>query len=172
MANLLEDPTPIILAGIAVEALLAIPLVVTRRGVFLLPMAIVALLTLGGVIVSWLVVTDAEQVAAVIEAGRSAAEKNDLEAALRLVAPSAADIRREAKDVFAHVKFEEMKVRGLKITVKPPTARAEFTAIAAFDSRQGSVPYRNYVATVSVDLRRFDNRWLVTEISDIKPGVK
>ena len=172
MTNLLEDPTPIILAGIAVEALLGIALVVTRRGVILLPMAVVVLLTLGGVLVERLVVTDMEQVEAAIEAGRSAAERNDVEAALSLVAPSAEEIRREARQVFAEVKFEEIKVRGLKITVKPPTARAELTALAAFDARRGNIPYRNYVTTVVVDLRRFDNRWLVTEISDVKPGVK
>jgi len=176
VTNLLEDPTPIILAGIAVEALLGIALVVTRRGVILLPMAVVVLLTLGGVLVERLVVTDMEQVEAAIEAGRSAAERNDVEAALRLVAPLAEEIRREARQVFAEVKFDELKVRGLKITLnlqtKPPTARAEFTALAAFDARRGNIPYRNYVATVVVDLRRFDNRWLVTEIGDVKPGVK
>ena len=175
MTNLLEDPTPIILAGIAIEALLGIALVVTRRGVVLLPMALVALLTVAGVIIERLVVTDAEQVEAVIEAGRSATEKNDVEAALRLVAPAAEDIRRDAKDVFAHVKFAEMKVRGLKITVnlqtRPPTAHAEFTALATFDSQQGNVPYRNHVAAVSVDFHRVDTHWLVTQISDLKPGV-
>jgi hypothetical protein len=176
VTNLLEDPTPIILAGIAIEALLGIALVVTRRGVVLLPMAFVALLTLAGVIVERLVVTDTEQVEAVIEAGRSAAEKNDVQAALALVAPSGEQIRRDARDVFAEVTFRELKVRGLKITVdrqaKPPSAKADFTAIAEFDSRRGNVPYRNYVATVTVELQRRGDRWLVVEVGEIRAGIR
>ena len=175
MVNLLEDATPIILGGIAIEALLGIGLVRSGRGVFLLAMGGVALLVLGGVAVERLVVTEVERVENVIEAGRAAAESNNLAAALALVAPEAAEIRDRARQGFGEAQFVEVRVRGLIVTVnqgaRPLTAEVGFTVLATFESRHGNIPYRNYVAAVTAKLRRFGDRWLVTEVSELQPGV-
>lgn len=175
MVNLLEDPTPIILAGIAIEAVLGIMLLRSGRGVLLIAMGGVALLTLVGVAVERLVVTDVEQVENLIEAGRVATERNDLQAALALVAPASAETLHQARQGFAEVNFEEVKVRGLTIAINrgatPPTAQVQFTVIATFESRHGNVPYRNIVATATAKLQRFGDRWLVTELSEVRAGV-
>jgi hypothetical protein len=175
MVNLLEDPTPIILAGIAIEAVLGILLVRSGRGLFLIAMGVVALLTLAGLAIERFVVTDVEQVENVIEAGRVAVETNNPAAALALVAPEAREIRERVRDGFAQVVFTEVKVRALTVKVdraaRPMTAEVGFTALATFDGRHGNVPYRNFVAAVNAKLRRQGDRWLVTEVSDIEPGV-
>jgi hypothetical protein len=92
-----------------------------------------------------------------------------------LVAPSAAEIQHRAREGFAEVKFEEVKVRGLTVTVdrntRPPSASARFHVVAAFDARHGNIPYRNYVAAVTAKLERRGDRWLVTDVSDVQPGV-
>jgi hypothetical protein len=175
MVNLLEDPTPIILAGIAIEAVLGMVLVRTGRGLFLILMGGVALLTLAGLAVERCVVTDVEQVENVIEAGRAAVETNQPAAALAVVAPEAREIRDRVREGFAQLVFREVKVRGLTVkvnrTAQPITAEVGFTVMATFDGRQGNVPYRNFVAAVNTRLRRQGDRWLVVEVSDIEPGV-
>jgi hypothetical protein len=175
MVNLLEDPTPIILAGIAIEAVLGILLLRSGRGVFLVAMGVVALLALLGVAVEWLVVTDTEQVENLIEAGRVATEKNDVNAALALVDPAAAEVVGQVRRGFQEVKFEEVKVRGLTIAVnhgtQPSTAQANFTVLATFDARHGNVPYRNVLGTAMAKLQRFGDRWLVTDLRRTQAGV-
>lgn len=175
MTNLLEDPTPIILAGIAIEAVLGIALVVTRRGVLLLAMSGAAVLCLIGVVIERVVVTDREQIAATIEAGRLAVEGNDARATLDLIDPAAVELRGDVERAFAEARFTEIKVRALKIRVtpeaQPPEGQADFTAVAAFDTRRGTMPYRNIVVTVSVALKRRGDRWLVTEVNDVQAGL-
>jgi hypothetical protein len=175
MVNLLEDPTPIILAGIAIEALLGIALVRTGRGMFLVAMGVVALLTLAGVAVERFVVTDVEQVENAVEAARAAVESNNLPAALAVVAPEAAEIQQRIREGFSDAQFVEVKVRGLSMNINrtshPMTAEVGFTVLATFDSRHGNIPYRNYVGSVNVRLRRFGDRWLLTDVSEVRPGV-
>ena len=175
MVNLLEDPTPIILAGIAIEAVLGIVLLRSGRGAVLVVMGVVAILVGAGVLVERLVVTQREQVEAVIEAGRLATESNDLRAALALVAPAASEAQQLARQGFAEARFGEVKVRGLTISVdrktKPPSASARFQVIAEFESRHGNVPYRNYVGAMTVKLERSGSRWLVTDVTDVQAGV-
>jgi len=138
-------------------------------------MGVVALLTVAGVAVERFVVTDMEQVENVIEAGRVAVEANNPAAALALVTPESREIRDRVREGFAQVVFTEVKVRALTVKLnraaRPMTAEVSFTVLATFDARHGNSPYRNYVATVNAKLRRQGDRWLVTEVSDVQPGV-
>jgi hypothetical protein len=166
MTIFLESPWPAISIGLFLEAVLVFALLRTGRGAIFAAMAVVALLTGGGVLLDWLVVTDGEEVAATIERGRLAVEANDLERVFTFISPSAELARTQARGVRRLGEFSEIKVKGLTVQVNrqanPATATAHFTAHVHVRDPKGLYDGPGF-ADVHLEFRLEDGRWLVTQ---------
>ena len=168
MTWLVENPIPIVLGGIAIEVILAVMLVQTRRGSALAAMVIVFLITAGLLVVEWLVVTPREQVERLLDDVASALETNDLSQVLRYVSPDATEMRDAAERTLPEIDMREARITDRpQITVNeltvPPSAKAKFTA--RFDARwqKDGMPVGKPLLRFQLTLVREDDRWLLSE---------
>lgn len=170
MNTLLEDPTPIIVFGILAEAILAVILVQTRRGVLLWPIAGVLAAVAIGVIVERLVVTERERVEATIYACARALEQNDARGVAACLSRSATDILRRAVYYIDRLEFGGVSLRGMEIEINdltsPPTAEATFHVSVQYSDRRGEWGWGPYVADCVVGLVLEDGQWKVRSYED------
>ena len=97
MMIFLESPWPILLIGIAVEAVLALLLLRTGQGRWLWTMLGVGLLVVLGLLVEHFVVTDRKAIINTLDAAAAAVEANNLNGVLDCLSPSAEHIRSESR---------------------------------------------------------------------------
>ena len=164
----LESPWPILVVGIAAEAILAVMLIRTGRGVLLGAMAAVAAVVGIGVLIEQSVITERKQVTVTIEDAAAALEANDLPRLLKLLAPDAAKTRQEAALAMQQAEFVQVRIRNLDIhfiaTTSPRTAKATFTVIATGKDRRGEVGQVTLRPFPMVVRLRLDSgRWLITD---------
>ena len=163
----LESPWPILVFGIIAEAVLAVALVRTGRGIYLAAMAGVAIAVLLGVLVERLVVTDRKLVAQTIDGAAAALEANDLNRVLQFVSPTADDTRERARQALGLAEFVEVKVRNLEIaivrTTSPPTAKATFTVWVTGKDRRGDLGQVSRPVGLVLHLRLESGRWLIAD---------
>jgi uncharacterized membrane protein len=166
MMIFVESPWPILFTGVAVEAVLAILLLRTGLGKFLIAMIVVAVLVAAGLVGEHFAITDRKLVAQTLDAAVAAVRRNDLQGTLACVSPSAKEARDLASWVFARVKFEEAYISGLEVKVNhltsPPSAEADFRAMGMARDRRGEIPYESFARHVTLTLRMEGGRWLVT----------
>ncbi len=166
MTTLLENPLPIVFFGIVAEAVLGAALVSTRRGILLLPMALVVVVVLAGVAVERWVVTERERVEATLDGVVAALESNDLDRVLRYVAPEAGYTRARARFALSMIEITDAKINNLQIIVNeltsPPTAEASFNGVVYYRDRTGQIPYEYYSSPFTVELRKGEDCWLIT----------
>jgi hypothetical protein len=178
MTALVESPWPVLFIGIVVEAALALALLKTGRGKLLGVMIGVGALTLLGLAVERLVVTDREAVSDTLDAAAAAVEANDLERLLSYISPTAQRPQADSRFVLGRFEVSKARVRDLTVTINrltsPPTAKARFIAFGQGRDRQGVFPYQAYSQQVIVELQLEGDRWLVTDYSveDILPPRK
>ncbi len=169
MAFLVESPWPVLFAGVVVEAGLAVGLLVTGRGKLIWFMLLVAVLTLAGLVVERLVVTDREAITDTLFTAAVAVEDNDLERLLDCISPSAEEPRRMSRWILDRFDVEKAVIRNLTIDINrltsPPTANARFQAIGKGKDRGGVFPYNSYAQRVVVKMRLENGRWLATGYS-------
>ena len=164
---LLQDPLPIILFGIITVAVLGVMLLRTGRGVLLFVILGVIGLTLAGVGIEWLVVTEQERVEAALDATAVALESNDRDAVLVCCASSADHTRSEARRALNYVEFIKIKINGLEIDdinylTSRPTVAARFTALIEARDRKGQFGQLTRPIAFTVRLRKESDRWLIT----------
>jgi hypothetical protein len=166
MTILFENPWWIIFAGVVIEAVLGIVLFRTGRGILLWAMLGVLALTLLGVLIERLVVTDRERVEMTLDGITAALEANDLNRVLSYVSPDATQTRRRAAWALGIIEVQSARFYGLEITINrltsPPTAKASFLGHIAYRDRKGEFPYNNYASRFVVDLRKQGEVWIVT----------
>ncbi len=171
---LLESPWPILLAGVSIEAILAVLLLRTGQGRFLWAMLGVAAVTSTGLLVERLVVTEREAVTNTLDACAEAVEANDLQRLLDQVSPTATKPRADARWFMGRVEFRTVRISNLEITINrlasPPTARAKFKVLVVGLDRQGEFPYQSRAGTVTVTLRKENGRWLVANYDRTSVG--
>ncbi|MEX0713723.1 MAG: hypothetical protein WD278_15395 [Pirellulales bacterium] len=97
MSWLFEDSTGLIVAGVAIELVLAVALIKTGRGTLATVMLGALILVLAGVAVEKLVMTDRERVEAELDALAKALEANNVQRVLSHIHPSAAVVRARAR---------------------------------------------------------------------------
>lgn len=179
MAVLLETPVPALVAGMIVEAMLVAWLMHSRRQVLWIPIVLVLLATLGLVLLEAAVVTDREEVAAVLDAIASALESNDLSTLLAYVSTThGAGIRRDIQARLPPWRVTDAHVgRDLKVEINPltvePTAAATFTGRVTVTSRDGTLRNAHYLRKFTVKLRREGSGWLAYDYEErpvIGPG--
>ena len=129
-------------------------------------MIVVGAVTIVGLVVERLIVTDREAIEMTLDKAVAAVKANDIDRLLECISPSAKDIQDQSRWVLSRYVVESAWIRNLEITVNnhtsPPTAKAKFTAIGQGKDNMGQVPYRGYSVQVVVDLRKEGDRWLVT----------
>lgn len=168
MTALAEDPTAILVLGIIAEAVLAAMLVSSRRGVLLWPMGGVLALVVLGVVLERLIVTERERVEAALHGAAAAMEANDRQRTASFIARSASEWLRRALYYMDRVKFHQIRLRGVEITINeltsPPTAEATFFGTAHYEDRQGEYPYGTYQSRFRVTLIREGGDWKVKDV--------
>ncbi len=167
MTSLLENPTPILFAGILAEAVLAVFLVQTRRGVLIVAMVGVLLAAIAGVVIERVVVTDGERVEATLDDAVRALSDNDLPGVLACLSSQADRTRQRATWAMGRLRFTSVSIRGLDITINqltsPPAAEARFTGVAYFRDLRGESPYERYAARFVVELELEGDQWRITD---------
>jgi len=172
MTTLIENPWPLILAGIFAEAVLGLILFRTGRGAIIWLMAAVLLLVAAGLGLERLVVTDLERVEAVLDGAAAALASNptgdDLGRMLdEYIAPSAGTTRNLLSWALGRVEFTAIKITHLEISINrltsPATAEADMTAYVGFRDRTGQIPYEGRSVSFTMKLQReTPDRWLIT----------
>jgi hypothetical protein len=167
MMIFLESPWPILLIGIAVEAVLAILLLRTGQGRWLAAMFGVGLLVLLGLLVEHFVVTDRKAIINTLDAAAAAVEANNLNGVLDCLSPSAEQIRSDSRRALDRFEFRMARIHDLEIVINrltsPPTAKVTFRAVGNGRDRRGEIPYQGFAETVTVTLRQEHGRWLVAD---------
>lgn len=166
MTSFSEDPFPIILVGVLAVAACAVALARTGRGIFLVAIGAIALLTAAGVLVEKLVVTEREEVEQVVDSSAAAVRANQLEGVLDHLSPEAGRARDLIRWAFGRATFEDVRITRLDIrvinTASPPLAKAEITGYVRCRDRLGEYPYDSVPIDGTLELRKINSRWLVS----------
>ncbi len=166
-----DGPIPILCTGIILEIVLGLILLRTGRGWAFIGMCLVAVVTPLAIGIERLIVTDTKRVKATLESARAAVEANHVQLALESVDPKATELREWVLQVPGHVRFTEVKIKDVEVTIDrksvPPRAEAKFFGTATFGSNQFSDA--KYAAELTVELRPIDGRWLITGVLEEKP---
>jgi hypothetical protein len=158
---------PLLVAGIAIEAVLAIALLRTGRGVLLAPMAAVACIVVTGVALERLILTEGERVELALNEAARAIEADNLDRVLACVAPEAASLHADAHRYHDFAHFTQIRIRNLEVQVNRntplPTAKSTFLALVTAGDRSGAVHDVTQPVKVRILLRKESGRWLITE---------
>lgn len=171
MSWLFEDPTTLIVAGVLIEALLAVALYNTGRGALVAAMAGVLVVVGLGVLIERIVVTDQEQVADTLAAVAKGVEANDVEGVLAFIDPASTGMRASVRMALASARVSEVRIYDLVVEVNersnPPTAGAEFTGRVKGSYRGESGGGEGMLLRkFTVNFRRQGDRWLMTDYED------
>src|SRR4051812_44542548 len=128
MQIFVEDPTWILAAGIAIEAILAVILARTGRVAVIALMVGAFVLMLAGLGIERAIVTEREEVEQTLDEIADALLAGDVAGVVRFLAPEASNLRAEAASQLPQVKVNEAKIRDLKVSfnhhANPETATA------------------------------------------------
>ena len=160
-----EDPSPFLYLAIAVQVILLVMLMQTRRVAVIGIMGVVLALLGGVYLIDFLVTTEREKVTTVVVELVEAAEEGDKDRLLSHIADDATLLRSLASDLMKQAKIEQADViAGPKVTINeltaPPSASAQFKVFAR--GRYYSVTAQRVVEIV-LDFRRVDGVWKATK---------
>lgn len=166
----LESPWPILLIGIAVEAVLAIMLLRSGQGRILWAMIGAGALILGGLGIERLVVTERELVEQTLDTAVSAVRTNNLNALLACISPTAPKTQGDARMVLGLAEFSRAKISEVEITINrltsPPSAKATFLAAGEARDRRTGDWAGSFARRVTVELRKENGRWMLCDYRD------
>lgn len=168
MSVLLETPVPILVLGVLAGAVVGWLYITLGPKEYLFGLAGVAAVVLLGVLVEWLVVTEREQIEAVLDAGAAAVQANDVARVESLLSEQGmARVRPKIRRYAALIEFEQVHIRNIQIEINdlvdPPTAYVTLDATAHFRHRFEGFPYSTYSGTVHLELVKGPSGWLVED---------
>lgn len=168
MTVLLETPVPILVLGVLAAAVLGWLYITLGRKEYLAGLAGVVAVVLVAVVVERLVVTEREQIEAVLDAGASAVQANDIPRVESLLsAGGLAKVRPTIRRYAALIEFEQVHIRNIQIEINdlvdPPTAYVTLDATAHFRHRLEGFPYRSYSGSVHLELVKEPEGWRVED---------
>jgi hypothetical protein len=176
---LFESPILILAVGVVAVAILSAALVQTGRRSFLYWAGAMVVLTASMLLVERLVVTDVEQITAMLHGLSDDLSRNDHPAVLEHISVNSSELRRQAEQVLNQVEIESASIkRNLKVSVPPnrqsTVATASFNAVITASDRQSIVTDQPYPRFFILDLRKEDGRWRVTryEHHDPREGLR
>lgn len=163
MTWLFEDSTFVLVAAAIFAFGFFVAFLKTGRGLYLLWLGAVALVSLALVLVERYVVTDRERIEETLFGAAEALEADDIEAVLDYLSPTAEPLRSEVRSRMRSLKIEEATVADLRIEFSPlelpPRALARFLGVLKFEPSE--VPYDRLLRRVTVKLVKQGDRWLV-----------
>lgn len=168
MTVLLETPVPILVLGVLAGALLGWLYLTLGRKAYLIALGGVAAIVLLSVLVERLVVTEREQIEAVLDAGAAAVQANDVARAESLLSRGGmAKVAPKIHRYAALIEFEQVHIRNIQIEINdlvdPPTAYVTLDATAHFRHRLDGFPYSSYSGTVHLELVKEPSGWRVED---------
>jgi hypothetical protein len=167
MMWIVENPLPILLLGIAAEAVLVVVLFQSGRGAILLAMAAVAGATAALLLVEWLVVTDTERIETVLYRAAAALRDNDVDGVIECLAPAAVKLRRSVAARLANLEVVEARITSrpnirINRLTNPPAATGTFFGRVRVEGGFGGVVAGPFIGRVTVELEKRDDQWAVT----------
>lgn len=172
MMWIVENPLPILLLGIAAEAVLVVVLFQSGRGAILLAMAAVAVATAALLLVEWLVVTDTERIETVLYRAAAALRDNDVDGVLECLAPAAVSPAAVSLRLSVAARLANLKVVEARITSRPnirinrltnpPAATGTFFGRVRVEGGFGGVVAGPFIGRITVELEKRDDQWAVT----------
>ncbi|RIK77065.1 MAG: hypothetical protein DCC68_18125 [Planctomycetota bacterium] len=172
MLWIVENPWPVVAAGIAVELFLVVKLFTTGRLKMVMWMVVAAAVVGGYWLVERAIVTDREQIETNLHAVAAAMERNDVAAVEKYIDKASPHTLSEARQA-ARLPFAEVRINNdLKIDVvaedNPPTAEASGSVTVAMTS--GFTKPTLVQATVK--LRKIDGEWLIYRHEKPRIGIR
>lgn len=177
MTVLLENPVPVIIAGVVLESVLAVVLVQTGRKWPVYMMLGVLVICVSLVALEATVVTDREEVAETLFAVESAVSANDVDAVIGFVSIShGQEMARSIRNRMPRVTIHSANVgRDLKIEMNyltpVPSAVATFTGRVTVSDKQGFLSHANYFRKFTVKLRNEGGQWRLYDYDERNPIV-
>ena len=181
MGWLLEKPLFIVAIGLLTSALLGGFWLQTGRKPLVYALALVVSLTCALVLLERAVETDREQIEATLEQISRDVERNDLDAVLRYLDPTATEIRRRAAAEFARFEFQRVSIKqNLEISIQadqqPAAATATFNVVVVLSERSGLHRERSGMREeirapqfIMLNLRKEEGTWQVTDFDHQPP---
>jgi hypothetical protein len=166
MTFLVESPWTILLTGIIIEAVLGLLLLQTGRGKILVAMIVVGAVTLAGLVVERLIITDRKAVEMTLDKAVAAVEAGNIDRLLECISPSAKETREDARWNLKNYKVNSVWIRNLDIKINnltsPPTAVAKFTVIGNGDDANHEALHNTIPPLdLTVDFQKENGRWVV-----------
>lgn len=160
-----ENPTPLVVLGILVEAALAVVLMKTGKRPVLWAMLVTAAFTAAAVVANIWIVTPREEVTAALEEMRQLLEQNDRPALIDRIDRGAVSLRNQVQSDQSYLTITRAKLNDLKVTVDPTgtAAKADFIGVIDFKDGGGRLPYNHIVMQFTVQLRKSEGKWFVTD---------
>ena len=169
MTLLLENPWPVIIGAVLLEIAFAIALWRSGRSGWFGAMVAVLAVAAALVVTELLVVTETERVENTLRALAAAFERNDQQAVLAGIAPSADPLRNLVRGTLGRFTITEARITGdLKIDIndarRPPRAVASFIARATARDKRGELIYDTLIERLETTLEKQGDRWLLTSV--------
>lgn len=168
-----ENPLPIVLIGVIIEAMLAVVLARTGKRSVLWSIIGVALLVVGAVVLERFIVTPREEIRTALEEVRAIVAANDPPALIKRIdtTPQAAGLRSKVYQELANVTVTEAKITELKdedIHVKGDVAETKF--FGSVDMKlPGQAASSHFPRMFQVKWRKKDGVWIITEATHSDP---
>jgi ketosteroid isomerase-like protein len=165
MYYLVEDPTLIIVLGIAIEIALGVALVRTGRGFLIWIMLGVLVVGLTGVIGQRFIVTERKRVVQTLDGVAAALKANDIDGVWSYLTDDAQFSRGKAREALGMIRVDDAKYSQLDVQVNeltsPWTAEVTFFGVIYFTDKNGMSPYNQYPKRFKLIMRKIGDRWLI-----------
>jgi hypothetical protein len=174
---LFEQPVAVVIVGVVVGLIVGVAWTSTGRKELLFALGAVLLLTIAGLIVEQVVVTDREAIeATLVEISRDV-ESNDLRAVVRHVYSGAPELQQKAEAELPNYRFEECRVTkihtvDIDASMEPRSAIVEFNVIASGSFKQDGMEVSDAKVPRWIRLhmvREKDGRWTVQDYDHAPP---
>lgn len=169
-----ENPLPIVLLGVIIEAMLAVVLARTGKRGVLWGMIALAALVIGSVALESYIVTPREELRTALEEVRAIVASNDPPALLKRIDtnPEVARLRNQVQRDLANVTVTDAKITELKdddIKVDGDRARTKFIGSVDMKAIGTQMAPGHLVLKFEVEWRKKDGVWIVTAATYSSP---
>jgi hypothetical protein len=169
MNYVLEQPLAVVILGVVLALATGLVWTSTGRKEWLFGLAAIVVLTIGGLILEQVVVTDREAIEATLTEIARDVESNNIRALTRHIATGATQVQREAEREMPKHRFEECRVTkvhsiDIDATQEPRSAVVEFNVTAKGSFSEGGFELSGQQIFRWVELhmvREKDGRWTV-----------
>jgi hypothetical protein len=172
MRYLLENPWPILFAGLFVFGVLVAVWTRFQKRMLLVAALLVAVLTAGALWLEITTVTPGEEVESTLRQIAVDLESNRLPVTLSHLSTRSQHLRRQAESILEQVTVKSVSIkRNLRVNVSADSNRAtaNFNAVATLEDHTGMWGHEIVPRYFEVDFIRENGRWRVLGYKDYDP---